>query len=149
MEELKRQLSEIQNTTSRIDERVQMLVEKQSELTERFIKMTEWYAELAQRVTLLESRNYDELRKSIGDIKNAMVTIRQHITSIETQGSPALRDKVAALVRKNDELSTRLDTLEAKGVGVKAVSLRIGKLTFQTAWVIITCWVLYKLGLNG
>lgn len=149
MEELKRQLTEIQNTTSRIDERVQMLVESQGELTQRFIKMTEWYTELAQRVTLLESRNYDDLRKSIGDIKNAMVIIRQHITNIETQGSPALRDKVTALVHKTDDLSTRLGKLEAKGSGMKAVSLKFGKLAIQTVWVIITCWVLYKLGLNG
>lgn len=123
--------------TSRVDERVKMLIERHNELDQRVTKLLELHQATINRLVVLESKDYPELKEDMGKIK---------------------RD-VSDIVRLNDELSEIADRLTSLETKNELISLKLGTqdnrwaLIFDAIWkmglMLVAGYILYKLGLQA
>ena len=82
--------------TSRIDERVKILVEQHNETHQRIEKIHERYEGMMNRIVVLENKNGSELKHAIADLKSMLNNIDNQKDALEKR----IRDnevKLAAL----------------------------------------------------
>lgn len=123
--------------TSRIDERVKMLIVQQNELGERTEKLLDMHQAAASRLAIIESKEYPLLKED-------MTRIKENILAITT------------IAKEIGDLQSRVHTLEMKS---EMIGMRLGThdnrwlLIFDTIWkfglMIVAGYILYKLGLQA
>ncbi len=112
-------MSAIQETTTRVDERVRTLLERQTKSDANIYEIRDTINSLVNRVTILESRDATE-------IKTIVERSREKIVEMEKQIA------VIALKESNHDAKW------------KVILDFIGKV----AWVSVAAYLLYKLGFN-
>lgn len=123
--------------TSRIDERVKMLIEKQNELDAKMTRFSESVQLISNRLTILESKDYPSLKEDLSKI-------RENIAAISLTGEDVedLEDKVHNLEVKLEMISLKLGTHDNRWF-----------LMFDTVWkmalMLVAGYILYKLGLQA
>lgn len=123
--------------TSRVDERVKMLIERHNELDQKVAKLLELHQATLSRLTVLESKEYPELKEDMGKIKRDVDEI---VRMNEELGK--ISDRLSSLETKNELLSVRLGTQDNRWM-----------LAFDAIWkiglMLVAGYILYKLGLQG
>jgi polyhydroxyalkanoate synthesis regulator phasin len=136
--ELQHELKLVLELTARVDERVKLIVEKQSEVTQRLNNFIDSHNALASRVVTLEATSDLTNAK---DIKDRYESIFQKVTRLEASDTASLKEKV-------DDLEKRVLKIEDHHAGWWSKARYIFDLTVKTAWTILVCYLLYRLGLN-
>lgn len=130
--------------TSRIDERVKMLIERQKEIDDQLDKLLAMQNMALQRLatleSIVESRDFDTHLRSLSE-KVAVIS------------SSDLKDDVESLQNKNQELHNIIHTMQIK---IETMWLRLGVNDsrwytifdgfYKLALMMIAGYILYKLG---
>lgn len=111
-------LHSVVQLTSRIDERVQHIVEKQKEQDARFSSLMEAQTTLLARIAVLESKN--------GHAQS------EHIEELKT---------------KVHELELVISKLEMRSESMENKWSKVLDFTFKILFVIVSCYVVYKLNI--
>lgn len=123
--------------TSRIDERVKMLIEQQNDLEGRVEKLLEMHQSSNSRLVLLESKEYPSLKEDLARIKENVLTIA--LISKEVEG---LQSKIQTLEIKSEMIAMKMGTHDNRWL-----------LAFDTIWklglMLVAGYILYKLGLQA
>jgi len=106
--------------TTRVDERVQLMMKKQDNLEDKIDSQMKETNALATRVTILESRNGVQLQADLDKVKDLMHQMELKISHL---------DKFSATTEN------RWKT--------------IGGFTLQIVWVILAAYLLFKLGIQA
>lgn len=69
--------------TSRIDERVKIIMEKQIDADKRFLVLIDHFNNLSARVTILESRDEEKIKQLIEDSRNKIVQLEKHVEILQ------------------------------------------------------------------
>lgn len=150
MDDLRSELKLVLDMTTRVDERLKIICEKQQEANTRLNQLVDSHIDITSRVRVLEAHN--ELSADLDEADE----IKQRLTVIEAKGSPAFieferemqtfLDKVTGHLNNLDQRLRRLEEAQEGWWG------RVGKLTqlgVQAVWVVLVCYVLYRLGLSS
>lgn len=135
--------------TSRVDERVKIIAESQTELTHRLNKFVDEHNALAMRVKLLETQSYDKLLNEVSDVRERIDRIKSRMEIFETVGSTNTRESTEDMTNIINKMDTRLEKLETSSNGILEKAKTFGGLIMQGVWVVVVCYVLYKLGLQS
>lgn len=137
--------------TSRVDERVKLIQSSQQDLNVRMNQLIGEFNQLSSRVSVLESRNGGQLHAVIEDL----VELRTRMERVDAVGSEAFRkfhdssrNNIEELEDENFKIKSRLQTLESYNDSWQARVKHYGGLFIQGIWVIIVCYLLFKLGLT-
>jgi DNA repair exonuclease SbcCD ATPase subunit len=132
--------------TSRIDERVKILIEHQKEIDSQIDKVIEMQQSCIQRLNLLEAQDYDLIAQDLHEISKKIAVIQSDKPEKELQN----------LKSDNQELNKKIHSLELK---LEATNYKVGSQEnrwiriFDSLWkillMIIASYILYKLGLQG
>lgn len=127
--EISKAIKSLFDLTSRIDERVKMLMEKQQENSEKLSDISKLYNDLMQKVAIIESKNGDKLHEEINKLES----------NIDSSV-----DKINENVKT---LQIRVSLVEKSTQGTEARWKTIIDLGFKALATAIMCYILWKLGL--
>lgn len=105
--------------TSRIDERVKIIMEKQTDFDRKIVQMMDSINSINSRVTILEAKDEKTIKESL--------------------------EKV---VYKTHELEKKLEIMQLKTEGSEGKWRQIMGFVAQVSVAIITAYIAYKLGIN-
>jgi chromosome segregation ATPase len=125
--------------TSRVDERVKFVQENQIETHDRLNQLSKEITTLMSRVSVLESENGSKAYKEIQELE----------LKVEKSDIAKLPDFIDQVNNKLSFLDHRIASLEDAKNGMAEKVKRYFGLVVQGAWVIIVCYLLYKLGLSA
>lgn len=149
--DLLNEIKMVLDISSRVDERVKMIQASQSELGLRMHQLVSESSQLGSRVSVLESKNGNkshELEGMIHDLETRVERIDVGGTSMYKEQYGELEDQLKEVNRKLDNMVLRLAALETSSEGWTSKFRQYSHLLIQGIWVVIVCYVLYKLGLN-
>lgn len=140
-------IKQLLDISSRVDEKVKTIQSTQQELSSRLRELTEDMSEMAARLMVLESKNGG--RTHI--IENQVRELENKVDVMNASGTSKFC-KVHAeedTFSKCKTLDFRLQKLEGINDGWQAKVKQYSGLVIQGVWVVIVCYILYRLGLNG
>ena len=140
----------IHDVTSRIDERVKILVSNLEDTNTRFEKILDNQALLYNRVSLLESRDYSS-------IKNDLTNLSERLIAIETHGSIPLREELKSLQKENsvilselnkeiNQINVKMESVNLKSIASETKMNKIFDFVMKTVWTLLAGYLLYKFG---
>jgi len=112
--------------TARVDERVKMLVDKQNNVEHRLETICTSQMELTTKVGILETRNGHE--------------VKQHVAKVDSS--------IDALEGELRQVELRLMAVEKTASSSEAKWKMILDFVYKAVWVILVCYLLYKLNLT-
>lgn len=112
--------------TARVDERVKMMTERQVNLENRIDNTSKLQSDLVTKVGILEVRNGSELKELILKAE----------------------DKLSNLNKLIQNLELRMQMVEKSAKSTESKWKTIFDFVYKTIWVIIVCWILFKLNLQ-
>ena len=124
--EVTQSIKAVFDLTARVDERVKMLVEKQSQIDSKIEGLSLHHTDLVAKVSVLESRNEKEFKDQIDRFE----------TSVK-EAEDTLK-----------ELDQRLYHVEKSSHTSENRWKNVYLFVRDTAWVLLVCYLLYKLNLN-
>jgi len=137
--------------SSRVDERVKMIQLTQQELSIRLHQLVSDCSNITARVSVLESKNGNRLHAFEEEIRE----IQTRIERIDLIGTSTFKVNIdetyktlELLDEKSNVLIARINKLEEHNEGWRSKTQHYGHLLVQGIWVVIVCYVLYKLGIN-
>jgi predicted nucleic acid-binding Zn-ribbon protein len=114
------------DVTARIDERVKMLVEKQHEVERRLDGISTSQMTLTTKVGILENRNGKDLKDQIARVDSSVEGARDEIK----------------------QMQMRLITVEKSATSSEHKWKSIFDFIYKAVWVILVCYLLFKLNLT-
>lgn len=151
MTELLNEIKVILDITSRVDERVKAIQTNQQDLTARLNQFIGELNQLTARVFVLESKNGGKVHA----IEEEIDRMKTRVERMDVGGSEFYRrhvenyDETEEEVEKNlADLDKRLQKIEQTNEGWQTKVKHYAGLLIQGVWVIIVCYILYKLGIN-
>lgn len=142
-------MKQLLNVTSRVDERVKSLIENQQEINGRLNRYIDEQSRLASKIAVLEQHGGSKLKDGLDMLDDHMVDITHRLGLIE-QGFNPLHAKEQETIRNElASIKNRLEKVETSSNNLIGSIQKVGGLVIQMLWVIITCYLLYKLGLNS
>lgn len=143
------EMKQLLNVTSRVDERVKSLIENQQEINGRLNRYIDEQSRLASKIAVLEQHGGSKLKDGLDMLDDHMVDITHRLGLIE-QGFNPLHAKEQETIRNElASIKNRLEKVETSSNNLIGSIQKVGGLVIQMLWVIITCYLLYKLGLNS
>lgn len=109
----------IYELTARVDERVKLVSERQANLDNKLESIVASHNQIVTRVVTLETRDYVELQKEV--------------------------DKLTDLIQAQE---SRLAILEDNKKGMDWKLGQVADFVIKLVWVVVACYVVYKLGLS-
>lgn len=153
--QLAESIKSVSEVTARIEERVKTLIERQNNLEDRldkFIELIDEFNKLSGRVMVLESRNGGKVHQ----LEEELDKLTSRINRIDIAGSEVDKEKFSKITEdlnnqnnKVNNILNRLDTLEKNDEGWQSKVKHAVGLIIQGIWVIIVCYILYKMGINN
>lgn len=123
--------------TSRIDERVKMLIERQNELDAKIEKLFDAHQVLLNRLSIIEAKEYPQLKEDLMHVKQSIPRIQKNEDDLSDAES-----RVNALETKIEILTARLGNHDNRWL-----------LAFDAIWkiglMVIAGYILFKLGLQA
>ena len=130
VEGLRTSIQEVLELASRLDERMNLCLENQRTMHARFERFQDWAQknsdqqnELAQRVSVLESKNgnkYSKLEEEVQTLREKLITTTHKITQLE-------------LGQQNYQSTVKTYT----------------EMVLRIVWTVITAYVLVRMGLSN
>lgn len=111
----------------RVEERVKMMLEKQTQMDARIESLSKTQADAATKVSILETRNGEELKEEIVKVEESIHEIEKELRNIEL----------------------RLHSVEGASDDSKQKWASFYSFIREVAFVIIVCYLLYRLELQG
>ena len=151
MTELLNEIKVILDITSRVDERVKAIQTNQQDLTARLNQFIGELNQLTSRVFVLESKNGGKvhaLEEQIDNLKTRVERIDMGGTEFFKKQFDEYDETNEDLDDKLRDLDKRLQKIETSNEGWQMKFKHYAGLVIQGIWVIIVCYVLYKLGIN-
>lgn len=149
--ELVNDIKQVLDISSRVDERAKLIQATQKELTDRLNAFSQEFNLLSSRVLVLESKNGGRIHEIQDDIN----TLRSKIDRIDIGGPEAFNRVMGEINKERDEvidklhdIARRVQYIESSNEGSQSKVKQYVHLFIQGIWVIIVCYVLYKLGLQ-
>lgn len=127
--------------TSRVDERAKIIADSQQKINARLDHLIDEHNNLASRVYVLESKGG---RKIIDEIEDKTNRLKSRIELLESAGSPWHQ----RIVESINNIKSRLNKLEDHKDGVNYKLKTFFGYVFQGTFVILVCYILYRMGLN-
>ena len=152
-QETLREIKRILELTSRIDERVNSIVENNTEMSDKFDKFIDQHNRLTERVTRIESNTWtaERIEAHLEQIKDEQKKVTNRIIAVETTAPYALQ-----IIDQLNKLTDRVSQVEAeqKDQGQKVKTWHgwieiIFNWVFKIAWVVIAAYILARVGLGG
>ncbi len=122
--------------TSRIDERVKMLVERQNDADERYDKVLELLQQLVNRVTILES-------KDVSNVKTDLNEINKRIAIMESSGA---KHDIEDIKQKIHTLDLRVEAINMRTVNQEGRWAKLFDLVFKLTIMLIGGYLLFRFG---
>lgn len=144
-------IKQVLDISSRVDERAKLIQDTQKELTERINTFSHEFNMLSARVLVLESKNggrLHEIQDDISDLKSRMDRIDVGGTEVFNRAINNIEKERQDIVDKLHDVIRRVQSIELSHEGSQSAINRYVHLFIQGLWVIIVCYVLYKLGLQ-
>ena len=138
-EDILSDIKTVLDISSRVDERVKIIQSGQAETHSRLNQLVYEINTLMTRVSVLESKNGGAVHKLEEDLH----LLDKRVERIEPIALDFLK-----LAENMRETETRLFKIEDSHEGWAAKVKQYTGLVIQALWVIIVCYLLYKLGLN-
>lgn len=113
--------------TSRMDERIKIIMEQQSSAEKKFTQFIELQHEMISRVIVLESKNGHKIEKEMEKIERQIEKIEEKMKNIE-----------------NDT-----QVLKMHSQSNMTIWKQIGDFVVKIIWVVVACWLVLKLGLSN
>lgn len=133
------ELKKLLDLTTRVDERVKLIVERQQEMHSRLNQFAADHHELTTRVSIVES-NAEDLE--------TLDQLRQRVTMLEAHGSEPVNKQVNELEDEVDIIEDRVKKLEDHHEGMWGKINKLLGLLVHGVWIIVVCYLLYKMGIN-
>lgn len=153
--DLLQEIKIILDITSRVDERVKLIQSNQQDLNHRVNDFLSEFNELSSRVSVIESKsggNLHLLEQTINEMKIKIENIdiggtkssyktQEELDDLESDISD-IKNRIAKIDEKVGRLQDHKNSWEDK-------ANKYFNFITQGVWVIIVCYVLYKLGLQS
>jgi len=124
--EVTQSIKAVFDLTARVDERVKMLIEKQNQIDTKIEGLSIHHTDLVTKVGILESRNEKEFKEQIARFE----------------------DSVKEAENTLKEIDQRLYHVEKSSHTSENRWKSVYTFIRDTAWVLLVCYLLYKLNLN-
>ena len=149
--DLMNDIKTVLDISSRVDERVKMIQASQVELSSRMHQMAADLVSVGSRVTVLESKNGNRIHE-VEDELNDVARRVDRMDHVGTEGSRSFTDSagklLAELKDQGRSLAARIQVLESGNDGWQSKFTFYWNLAIRGVWVVIVCYILFKLGLN-
>lgn len=149
--EIVNDIKQVLEISSRVDERVKQIQVVQQELTARMNQMYSEFNQLTGRVLVLESKNGNKihiLEEEIDELEKRIEKIDFGGTEIMKTTIKEVNTEIESLDDSSKDMQSRLQMLEHSNQGWEGKVKYYSGLLMQAAWVIIVCYILWKLGIN-
>jgi chromosome segregation ATPase len=149
--ELISDIKQVLDISSRLDERAKIIQSNQEEMNQRLNRMIGDMHQLSSRVSVLESKNggkIHELEDQINDLHIKVETMNVVGTSYMQKKEAAEKNDFKEMDEQMNKLVMRLSALETVNDSWHSKIKHYGGLVIQGIWVIIVCYILFKLGIN-
>jgi uncharacterized protein (DUF3084 family) len=133
------EMKKLLDLTTRVDERVKLIVERQQEMHSRLNQFADDHNELTTRVSIVESNSED---------LQTLDQLRQRITMLEAHGSESLNKQVDELEDQTYAMDNRIRKIEEHNAGLWGKINKFLGLLVHGIWIIVVCYLLYKMGIN-
>lgn len=133
------ELKKLLDLTTRVDERVKLIVERQQEMHSRLNQFAADHHELTTRVSIIESSS-EEL--------SSFDNMRQRITMLEAHGSASVNKTLNELEDQVSVVENRVRKLEDHHEGMWGKINKFSGMLIHGVWIIVVCYLLYKMGIN-
>ncbi len=161
MDELRGELKQVLDLTTRVDERVKLIAERQAEMNARLNHIIEAHNDLTSRVRVLESGrgNQKVIIEKVDELADRILLVestgspylRERMKDTESEIKNIIKERIQLLNESSKELlsiNQRLVDIEQRHKGFWAKIKHFWGMIIHGVWVIIVCWLLYKFGLN-
>ena len=149
MRQLAEELKLVLDITSRVDERIKMLVEYQTSVNHRLEKLSSDYNELLNKINVVESSNDRRIRDAIESVNQKISKIEILLENMNRMGSNKTQLFIEETRKDIDLLRNKIEKLtEYETDRMQKIKSFLG-LVVQAVWIIIVCYLLYKFGLNA
>jgi hypothetical protein len=128
------------NLTSRIDERVKILVEQQVDLKQQLDKAIDNQQQILNRVTVLESK---DVTSAVASSKTDIHDIKQRVAIMESSGS---KQDIEDIKQKIHLLDLRLESINMRTANQESRWAKIFDLVFKLTIMLIGGYLLFRLG---
>lgn len=127
--------------TSRIDERVKMLIAQQKEADQKIEKVYQKNNDLMSRIVVLESKDTQSVR---GDLQS----LQQRVAIMESsEKGKEIKKDIDSIERKLRELELKTQTLSMRTDSSESKWAKIIDFVIKLGWAVLAAYILYKLGL--
>jgi HPt (histidine-containing phosphotransfer) domain-containing protein len=126
--------------TSRIDERVKMLVERQGDLEQQLDKAIDNQQQILNRVTVLESRDVTSV---VASSKTDIHDIKQRIAIMENSGS---KQDIEDIKKKIHLLDLRVESINMRTANQESRWAKLFDLVFKLTIMLIGGYLLFRFG---
>lgn len=133
------EMKKLLDLTTRVDERVKLIVERQQEMNDRLNKYASDHNELSTRVSIIESDT---------EALDTLDNLRHRITMLEAHGPDALRKAVDELEDQLYIVDERVKKLQDYHEGLWGKVNKFFGMIIHAIWIIVVCYLLYKMGIN-
>lgn len=140
-------IKQLLDISSRVDEKVKTIQSTQQELSLRLRELTDDMSQMSARLMVLESKNGGHIHV----IENQVRELETKVDIINANGT-AKFSKIHSdedVLSKCKTMDFRIQKLEGINDGWQARVKQYGGLVIQGVWVVVVCYILYRLGLNG
>jgi hypothetical protein len=148
MDDMRADMKLVLDMTTRVDERLKSICEKQQEVNSRLNQFSDTLSDMMSRVRVLEA-GHDLY--TLDD----MDRVRDRLTMIEAKGSPAfIQDQketeglIAGLTTHITNVDRRLSRIEESNQGFWGRVNKFTQMVTHGIWVIVVCYLLLRLNLT-
>lgn len=148
--EILNDIKQVLEITSRVDERAKLIQLTQQEMATRINQLASELSNIGGRVMVLESKNGGKIHEIEDEIKQITKRLERIDVSDEiTKGQyKDLIEGQKNFSEKIGVISNRVQVLENNNDSWQVKVNHYGGMIVQAIWIIIVCWILYKLGIS-
>lgn len=138
-------IKSIFDLTSRIDERVKMLVERQNDADIRYDKVLELLQQLVNRVTILESKDISNVKIDVNEI-NKRVAIMESFEAKHNVEDIGAKQDIEDIKQKIHTLDLRVEAINMRTVTQEGRWAKLFDLVFKLTIMLIGGYLLFRFG---
>lgn len=142
------EIKQVIDITSRMDERVKMVAEAQQEINFRLNHLIDEHNALVARVHVVESKNGHKYQEITSALDEKLMRLSARLDVLELVGSQKTQRVSEEFHLSTAEIRSRLKELEAHKQGMAERWKSILGYVWQTMFIIIVCYILYRLGIS-
>ncbi len=141
------EIKQVIDITSRVDERMKIIAESQVQLNQRLNHFIDEHNALSSKVHVMETR-FGSKNPDMLAIEEKHNRVLAKIEILESLGSPRQQKFVENTEDALNDIKSRIKELETHKQGISEKVKQIMGYVWQGLFIIIVCYLLYRLGLN-